>query len=177
MVSYVLFGDGVGGCLVSSEKTDQALQVQDITYAYLGLDEKIGQLLDWKGTRGELTQEPMVQEEYKLIEKLVPTLALNSFKDFMIEAGQPSIEELWVMPPQLSGKMVEGICQKLEVPKEKVLTSVAEIGNCANAALFFQLKEFFKVAQKGDEGVALSIESSRWLTSRIHLVKGERLDA
>ncbi len=171
-VNYVLFGDGVGGCILSSEETESALAVNEVSYSYIGLNEKIGQLVNWKGTKKDTDDSPMLQEEYKLIEKLVPDLTMDSFKSFLITNKLKISEKLWLMPPQLSGKMVDVICKKIGFPESHVLSQVANIGNCANAALFFQLKEFFDIANDGEEGIAISIESSRWLTSRVYLTKG-----
>ncbi len=172
IVNYVLFGDGVGGCILSSEETRNSLTINEVSYKYIGLDEKIGQLANWKGTRENMNHSPMLQEEYKLIEKIVPELTQDSFKSFLSENNLKISDKMWLMPPQLSGKMVDVICKKIEFPETHILSRVADIGNCANAALFFQLKEFFDVANDGEDGIAISIESSRWLTSRVHVKKG-----
>lgn len=172
LVNYTLFGDGVGGCIVTSEQQENSVYVKDIYYKYLGLDEPIGQLANWKGTRSDLSYEPMLLEQYKLIEKLVPELTIEIIHKWLQENPGKSLNDIWFMPPQLSGKMVDFLCKKIGYTGHKTITKVADIGNCANAAVYYQIEDFFNQVQKGEDGLAISIESSRWLSSMIHLYKG-----
>lgn len=174
LVNYFLFGDAVGGCIVQSKHTAGAVEIKDIYYEYLGLDEVAAQSIDWHGSRNDADtdSDSMIQEEYKLIEKLVPNLTSELYHK-IIEHNNNNKEPRWIMPPQLSGKMVKEICNKMNIPDEKILSLVDIIGNCANAAIYFQLKEFYDLAEKGDTGVAISIESSRWLSSGLYVKKGD----
>lgn len=171
MVNYCLFGDGVGGCIVSSERTSGSVYVKGIDYKYNGLQEKIGQLANWSGSRKDFDDgQPMLKEEYKLIECLVPKLTNETYTELKNKYSSKR-DIRWFMPPQLSGRMVNNICNGMNIHESKILSLVHEIGNCANAALYFQLKEFFDLSDEGDEGIAISIESSRWLSSGLYLKK------
>lgn len=173
IVNYTLFGDGVGGCIVTRDGQENSVYVKDIHYKYLGLDKEIGQLANWKGTRSDLSYEPMLLEQYKLIEKIVPQLTIDVVNSWSHHNPEKHLNDIWFMPPQLSGKMVDFLCQKVGYSGNKIISKVADIGNCANAAVYFQIQDFFNLAQAGEEGLAISIESSRWLSSMIHLCKGQ----
>lgn len=172
IVNYTLFGDGIGGCIVSSTSEEHSISVDHIEYNYIGMDEKVGQLVNWKGAREDLDYSPMLQEEYKIIEKRVPEITKICFDNFKEKTFPDKTNNLWFMPPQLSGKMVNVICENLNITESKILSRVDEIGNCANAAIFFQLQEFFDIALKGEKGLAISIESSRWLSAMVSVTKG-----
>ncbi|KAA8995163.1 3-oxoacyl-ACP synthase [Affinibrenneria salicis] len=168
LVNYTLFGDGVGGCIVSDERDGASVQIKDVYYKYLGLNEKPGQLANWKGTRTNIDYQPMLQEEYKLIEKMVPVLTQDTM-NILTEKLNKNPD--WFMPPQLSGIMVEKICNKMGWNEKNIFTMVSDIGNCANAALYYQLKEFSDISFSGQSGTLISIESSRWLSSGINMIK------
>lgn len=171
IVNYCLFGDGVGGCIVNSEKTVNSIYVKGVEYKYNGLQEKVGQLANWSGARKFFNDgQPMLKEEYKLIEHLVPKLTIDAYSELKSKYSS-ELGVRWFMPPQLSGRMVSYICNKMNIHEDKILSRVHEIGNCANAALYFQLKEFFDLSIEGEEGIAISIESSRWLSSGLYLQK------
>lgn len=171
MVNYCLFGDGVGGCIVNSEKSVNSVFVKGVEYKYNGLQEKVGQLANWSGARKDFEDgQAMLKEEYKLIENLVPKLTAETYTELKNKYSS-KLGVRWFMPPQLSGRMVNFICNQMNIHDDKILSMVHEIGNCANAALYFQLKEFFDLSDEGDEGIAISIESSRWLSSGLYLQK------
>ena len=174
MVNYTLFGDGVGGCIVEDSPSAHSVGIKDIIFQFTGINEKIGQLATWKGSRNDIENDiPMVQEEYKLIEKIVPELTSKIYNE-LLKNNAGLKKGNWFMPPQLSGKMVGAICKDMAIPESKIISLVDKIGNCANAALYFQIKDFLDAADDNDEGIAISIESSRWLSSGLYLSRTPR---
>ncbi|WP_315707722.1 3-oxoacyl-ACP synthase III family protein [Brenneria uluponensis] len=161
IVNYTLFGDGVGGCIISDTADGAGIELVDICFKYLGLDENVGQLANWRGIRNDIDYGPMLMEEYKLIESLVPKITKE-----MIEGLASSLNKKadWLMPPQLSGSMVKKILSDTDYEPNEIFSLVDEIGNTANAALFFQLKEFSDVSSPNETAIGVSVESSRWLS-------------
>ncbi|MCI4069963.1 3-oxoacyl-ACP synthase [Dickeya dianthicola] len=166
LVNYTLFGDGVGGCLISNQPSASSIEIEHISFKYLGIDEEVGQLANWRGSRNDIEYGALLNEEYKLIEKLVPVITqdtINALTDKL--GGRPD----WLLPPQLSGSMLEKILSDIGYTVDEIFSLVDKIGNTANAALFFQIKEFSDISLTNERAIGVSVESSRWLAGGLIL--------
>ncbi|GAB7197958.1 3-oxoacyl-ACP synthase III family protein [Dickeya oryzae] len=166
LVNYTLFGDGVGGCLVSSQSTASSIEIEHVSFKYLGVDEAVGQLANWRGSRNDIEYGALLNEEYKLIEKLVPVITQDTLNALTAKlGGRPN----WLLPPQLSGSMLEKILSDIGYTGDEIFSLVDKIGNTANAALFFQIKEFSDISLANECAIGISVESSRWLAGGLIL--------
>jgi 3-oxoacyl-[acyl-carrier-protein] synthase-3 len=71
--------------------------------------------------------------------------------------------------PQLSGRMTTRLIDALRLPTEKTINCVAQTGNNGNALLLFQLSHLLETFQPGQRAIALTVESSRWLSGGLAL--------
>ena len=130
----VLFGDGAGAVIVSAEngtgdKSDRGILASD-----LNSDGTLKNILYVDG--GVSTQSTGYlrmhgKEVYRqAIEKLATT-AQNS-----METAGVSVSELdWIVPHQANIRIIHGIAKKMNIPRERILTTVQDHGNTSAASI------------------------------------------
>ena len=130
----VLFGDGAGAVIVYAEngtgdKSDRGILASD-----LNSDGTLKNILYVDG--GVSTQSTGYlrmhgKEVYRhAIEKLATT-AQNS-----METAGVSVSELdWIVPHQANIRIIHGIAKKMNIPRERILTTVQDHGNTSAASI------------------------------------------
>jgi 3-oxoacyl-[acyl-carrier-protein] synthase III len=172
LVNYVLFGDGAGAVVLTRESQAEGLVIENIFNQLTGLNKEPGQVINWFGGAiqdDNLTQA--VKEDYKAIEKNVPTMAKEILHHLMDEMQWSMDSVDFIMPPQLSGNMTQRIIKLMEFPEEKAVNCVAETGNNGNALPFLQLQRLDNLMQDGQRAFGVAVESSKWIKSGLALSK------
>jgi 3-oxoacyl-[acyl-carrier-protein] synthase-3 len=162
-VNVVLFGDGAGAAVLSTEPAEDSLLIHRVLVQLVGLNRAPGQIVEWfgRGNRGRAVK-PIV-EDYKAIEGSVPKLAVDTLDELLDGLGWAESDVDFLLPPQLSGRMTELITATLEVPGAREISCVVDTGNTGNALPFFQLELVLPLMSDGDRAVAIAIESSKWI--------------
>ncbi len=168
LINFALFGDGAGAMVLSADATDCHLPaITRINYQLNPSDLTPGQIVNWQGSCPH--DDEMLMEDYKAIEHHVPRFASQELHH-MLTRMQLNMSQIdWFLAPQLSGRMTAKIIEKLQIPEEKAINCVAETGNNGNALLIFQLSLLLEKLQPGQRAIAISIESSRWLSGALSL--------
>lgn len=167
LVNYLLFGDGAGAAVLTTEDRPAAPIVRTVLTRLAGLGREPGQVLNWYG-QADRTSVP-ASENYKAIEELVPVLAEEIADELLDDLGWDRDDVAYLLPPQLSATMTDRITRRLAFPLAKEVSCVAETGNTGNALLFFQLERLLADMAAPARAVAIAIESSKWIKSGLAL--------
>lgn len=172
LVNYLLFGDGAGAAVLTTDDRPDAPAVRAVLTRLSGLDRPPGQILNWYGLADRSEPITPASEDYKAIEELVPELAEEIAEELLDDLGWDRDDVSYLLPPQLSVTMTDRITRRLDFPLAKELSCVAETGNTGNALLFFQLQQLLDAT--GDtaapwRALAVAIESSKWIKSGLAL--------
>ncbi|GAB2855509.1 3-oxoacyl-ACP synthase III family protein [Actinocorallia aurea] len=169
LVNYVLFGDGAGAAVLTTEDVPGAPAVRAVRTRVCGLDRRPGQTLRWYGLADRDSAEPPASEDYKAIEHLVPELAEEMAKELLDDLDWDRDDVSYLLPPQLSPVMTDKITTRLAFPLAKEISCVADTGNTGNALLFFQLERLLADMAAPSRALAVAIESSKWIRSGLAL--------
>ncbi|WP_432062546.1 3-oxoacyl-ACP synthase III family protein [Streptomyces sp. S1] len=170
LVNYVLFGDGAGAAVLSTEPGhDDSPAVRTVLTRLSGLDREPGQVLRWYGLADRDSPQPPAGEDYKAIEELVPELAAEAADEILDDLGWEREDVDYLLPPQLSVTMTDRIVKRLDFPLAEEISCVGDTGNNGNALLFFQLERLLDAMDAPSRAVAVAIESSKWIRSGLAL--------
>jgi 3-oxoacyl-[acyl-carrier-protein] synthase-3 len=162
-VNGVLFGDGAGAAVLSSEPRSGSAAVRHVFLEFAGLNRPPGQIVEWFGAADRGSGRPPVTEDYKAIEESVPKLATETLQD-LLEFLQWSEDDIdYLLPPQLSGTMSGKISRQLPATGATEVSCVADTGNTGNALPFFQLEHVLPRMAAAERAVGIAIESSKWI--------------
>lgn len=167
LVNVVLFGDGVGAAVLSTQTGPVALRRAATRFS--GVGRPPGQVVEWFGRAERDSTRPAVAEDYKAVETHVPVLAVEALKELLDHLGWVDDDVDFLLPPQLSGHMTARISERLALFGAQEVTRVDETGNCGNALLFFQLERLMSQIGPGDRAVGIAVESSKWITGSVAL--------
>lgn len=167
MINTLLFGDGAGAAVLSTDPSLGDVVVHDTFVRLAGLGLPPALILDWYGVGDRHQDRVMVGEDFKVIQERVPRLAGEVFEHLLQRRGWTRADVSYLLPPQLSPKMTEQIVQLLGMAQETAVNCVADTGNNGNALLFFQLARLLPRLRPGDRAIAVSIESSKWIKAGI----------
>ncbi|MFI1887735.1 3-oxoacyl-ACP synthase III family protein [Streptomyces jumonjinensis] len=171
LVNYVLFGDGAGAAVLTSEPRGQRLAVRRVLNRFTGLGREPGQVIDWFGLADRHEDRQAVREDYKAIEEFVPLIAEEILWELLEDLDWPSDGVDFLLPPQLSGHMTRRIAEKLRLPGAVEVSCVAETGNNGNALPFLQMEGLMDRMAEGQRALAVAVESSKWIKSGFALEK------
>lgn len=162
-VNGMLFGDGCGAAVLSTDPVPGTPVLRRAFVRLLGLGRKPGQIVEWYGQADRHTDAEAVAEDFKVIEEAVPAMAASAFQDLLDFLGWKKNDVDYLLPPQLNGKMTARVVEHLQVPEASVISRVIEIGNTTNAIPFFQLEQLIPRLLPGDRAIGISVETSKWI--------------
>lgn len=170
-VNGMLFGDGAGAVVLSTEGSADSAVLRHVHLELAGLNRPPGQTLEWFGAAEHNRDRPAVSEDYKAVEESVPKLAAETFQQLLASLDWDESEIDYLLPPQLSGVMTERIARALGTAGAQEINCVADIGNTGNALPFFQLQQVLPQLTAGDRAIAIAIESSKWIKAGFAMEK------
>jgi 3-oxoacyl-[acyl-carrier-protein] synthase III len=166
LVNIVLFGDGAGAAVLSTDPAPGSVVVRRVMNQLTGLNRPPGQSIEWFGA-GELSSGPLdrlpASEDYKAIEESVPMMAAEILKELLDGLNWARSEVSYLLPPQLSGRMTRKIVEHLAMVDAREVSCVTETGNNGNALPFLQLERLLPRMAPGDRAVGIGVESSKWI--------------
>ncbi|MET8780118.1 3-oxoacyl-ACP synthase III family protein [Nocardia sp. NPDC004654] len=173
-INGVLFGDGAGAAVLTTLRPDpsaNAAVLYPVLVRFAGLNQPPGQIIEWFGKAELHSDQPAAVEDYKAIEALVPSMAVNTLRDLLDELAWKEAEVDYILPPQLSGRMTARIMAEFGLPHAYEISCVKETGNTGNALPFFLIEGVLPRMAEGDRAVAVAIESSKWIESAFAIEK------
>ncbi|MBW4717863.1 3-oxoacyl-ACP synthase III family protein [Saccharothrix sp. SC076] len=165
LVNFVLFGDGAGAAVLSTDPVPGSAILRTTATRLVGLGSAPGATLEWFGPNDRHSNRPPATEDYKAIEERVPTMAREVLGEILSSLSWNGEDIDYLLPPQLSGRMTEKVMALLGLPSATEVSCVAETGNNGNALVFFQLERAFDKMVRGERAVGVAIESSKWIRS------------
>ncbi len=152
----VLFGDGAGAAVVSVSDDDS-----EILSDALSGDGSIGNFLIMPGGG---SRNPVSQ---KVLDEKLATIHMESgreiFKNAVVSMTDMAVKVLedanisadqvdWVIPHQANIRIMEGVINKLGVPREKLIVNLEKYGNTSAGSIPIALTEFVENGKikKGD---------------------------
>jgi 3-oxoacyl-[acyl-carrier-protein] synthase-3 len=171
LVNYVLFGDGAGAAVITSEPRGQRLALRNVLNRFTGLGREPGQIIDWFGLADRHEDRQAVREDYKAIEESVPVMAVEILWELLEDLDWSPEQVDFLLPPQLSGRMTRRITEELGLPGAVEVSCVADTGNNGNALPFLQLEALMEKMGQGQRALAVAVESSKWIKSGFALEK------
>jgi 3-oxoacyl-[acyl-carrier-protein] synthase-3 len=171
LVNIVLFGDGAGAAVLGVEPRPGSLAIRQVLNRLTGLNRAPGQIVEWFGLADRGSARQAVNEDYKAIEELVPTMAAEIFTELLDDVGWKPTDIDYLLPPQLSGRMTERIMARLAAGDPQEISCVAETGNTGNALPFLQLERAMSQMDIGDRAIGIAVESSKWIKAGFALEK------
>jgi 3-oxoacyl-[acyl-carrier-protein] synthase-3 len=162
-VNAMLFGDGAGAAVLTTEPAAGAPVLRRAYTRLVGQGREPGQVVRWFGSVDRhSTIEPVV-EDFKAVEHSAPVMATEILDELLDDLEWERSDLDYVLPPQLSGRMTDRVLEALAVPGARSVSRVAEIGNTANAIPFFQLEQVLPGLATGDRVAGVSVEASKWI--------------
>ncbi len=168
LVNYVLFGDGAGAVVMSSDSQRQGLQIETLLNVCDGLGREPGQQISWLGKHAG-NNAPLILEDYKAIQHSVPEMALQTMQQLLQLNAWNFADVAFLMPPQLSGNMTDLIMNHLQIEPERGINCVSYTGNTGNALPYLQLEKLWQMSKPGDRSIGVAIESSKWIRTGMAL--------
>jgi len=165
LVNVVLFGDGAGAAVLSTEPRPGSTALRHLFTRLVGQDRPPGQIVEWFGMADRHGTATAVHEDYKAIEEQVPLMASEVLKELLDFLGWVGDDLDYILPPQLSGRMTARIMQQFALTDVSEVTCVDETGNNGNALPFLQMERLLRRMVTGDRAIGVAIESSKWIKS------------
>jgi 3-oxoacyl-[acyl-carrier-protein] synthase-3 len=134
--SCILFGDGAGAAIISSEGEHEILDSK------MFADGQHGDLITRKmGSKYPVTQENIdaghnfvtVQgrDVYRIVVKLLPEVVKDS-----VESNGYELKDLtWILAHQMNLRILEASSKRLDIPMDQYLTNIADTGNTSSASI------------------------------------------
>jgi len=171
LVNFVLFGDGAGAAVLTSEPAGQRVAVRHVLNRFTGLGRKAGQVIEWFGLADRYDDRQALTEDYKAIEEGVPVMATEILWELLGELDWDADDLDFLLPPQLSGRMTRRIYEELGLPSAREVSCVADTGNNGNALPFLQIEKLLDQMAAGEKALAVAVESSKWIKAGFALEK------
>ncbi|MEU6672647.1 3-oxoacyl-ACP synthase III family protein [Streptomyces sp. NPDC046853] len=171
LVNFVLFGDGAGAAVLTSEPAGQRIAVRRVLNRFTGLGRKAGQVIEWFGLADRHDDRQALTEDYKAIEEGVPVMAVEILWELLGELDWEADDLDYLLPPQLSGRMTRRITEELGLPTAREVSCVADTGNNGNALPFLQMEKLLGEMSPGEKALAVAVESSKWIKAGFALEK------
>lgn len=169
MVNTVLFGDGAGAAVLTTEDVPGTAVLHRVLVRFAGQGRAPGQIVEWFGMGDRKEERSALHEDFKAIEEHVPPLSAEILKELLDGQHWQAADIEWLLPPQLSVRMTDRIVEHLALPRAQEVSCVGETGNTANALPFFQLERVMPRMEAGDRAVAVAVESSKWIKAGLVL--------
>lgn len=145
----ILFGDGAGACVLSRAKEDEDSQVFS---QEMRADGSIGEVfvLQAGGSKMPITHEVLDEglqyvrmKGREIFKHAVRTMSICCTK-VLEEAKMPAEDVAWVIPHQANIRIIEAVAKHANIPMEKVIVEIEDMGNTSAATVIVSLDRAIK---------------------------------
>ena len=142
----ILFGDGAGAAVVTAAAQPGIVAVE------LGARGSAADLLTVPGypERGSFCGTPTTRMDGKSIFQLAARTMLDSSRAVCKKAGIKPEEIDWFVPHQANQRIIDAITQRLGIPEQSVVSTIAEHGNTSAASIPLALDSIRERIKSGD---------------------------
>jgi 3-oxoacyl-[acyl-carrier-protein] synthase-3 len=155
--SCILFGDGCGAAIVGRTDAKDTSGILSTMIASDASGKEFFELIPGGSIQPitaeiiEKRQNFMMMQGREMFKVAVKTLADNATKA-IAKAGLTKEQVDWLVPHQANARIIEATAARLEIPMEKVITNIENLGNTSAATVpiaFHQAIEEGKI-KRGD---------------------------
>jgi 3-oxoacyl-[acyl-carrier-protein] synthase-3 len=127
----VLFGDGAGAVVIKQSQTPGILS------GHLHADGNFGHILRVGGgiAEGKLRGNPFLEMDGAAVFKLAVRVLDDCAREALDHNGHTPADIDWFVPHQANMRIINAIADKLGLPRERVVTTVARHGNTSAASV------------------------------------------
>ncbi|GGE37440.1 3-oxoacyl-[acyl-carrier-protein] synthase 3 [Pullulanibacillus camelliae] len=143
----ILFGDAASAILVEYDENDPSL-----LEFVIGSDGDTGKFVYRTGLSHTMKGQELVHTEkivqngrevYKWVLSNIP----QAIRELLNKANKTMNAINWFVPHSANLKMIEAICERIDFPMERTLTSAAYVGNTSSASIPLALDMAFKAGK------------------------------
>lgn len=148
----VLFGDGAGAVVLKRSETPGILSCN------LHADGSLASILNVDGgiSHGTIRGNPYLQMDGQAVYRTAVRALYESANEALAATGLTAAQLDWFVPHQANIRIINSIADKLDVPRERVVTTVARHGNTSAASVPLALDAAVRDARiKADQIVML----------------------
>ena len=135
----VLFGDGATATLVEKSENENSDIVEIILasdgtkkdFICIDLQKEICPLAENDGINGDNHLKMVGKEVYKYVMQEIPLL----IDRVLLKAGMTWEDIDYFVPHQANLRMIEALCERMNIAKEKVLTNIEKYGNTSATSI------------------------------------------
>ena len=144
----VLFGDGAGAVILSSSKDDNNYIISSKVYS----DGSFSSILYADGGVSSTQKAGVIKMQGKEVFKNAVEKMSNSMKELLSISGTNINEVDHIIPHQANIRILEAVSEKLNVPAEKMVTTLDMHANTSAASIPLAINHIFenKKLKKGD---------------------------
>lgn len=154
----VLFGDGAGAAILKAEQVNESGAERGLIDVKIYSDGSNAELLYTSGGPGTTGQSgKIVMAGRDVFKHAVANLA-SCASEILDANGLSSQDVDWLVPHQANQRIIDATAQKLGLPEEKVIMTIAEHGNTSAASVPLALNAGFE-AGKFKSGDLLLLEA------------------
>ncbi len=127
----VLFGDGAGAVVL------RAADAPGIVSTHLHADGSQGHILQVEGgiSAGQLRGNPYLQMDGQAVFKLAVRVLEECAREALDHNGLSGADVDWLIPHQANMRIINATADRLKIPRERVVTTVARHGNTSAASV------------------------------------------
>lgn len=131
----VLFGDGAGAVLLRASEGDGSVADRGILATSLHADGAHAGLLNVDGGPGSTGTVGHVRMQGREVFRHAVTKLSAVVDEILATAGLPASAIDWLVPHQANLRIIDGIAQKLQMPRERVVITVDHHANTSAASI------------------------------------------
>ncbi|MCI5061882.1 MAG: beta-ketoacyl-ACP synthase 3, partial [Algiphilus sp.] len=127
----VLFGDGAGAVVVSRD------EAHGILGTHLGADGSLGHILRVTGgiAEGAVRGNPFLEMDGQAVFRTAIRTLGESAQTVLQQTGLRARDIDWFVPHQANARIINALADRVGVPAERVVTTVARHGNTSAASV------------------------------------------
>jgi 3-oxoacyl-[acyl-carrier-protein] synthase-3 len=130
----VLFGDGAGAILMRAMNTNDA-KGRGVISTYIRSDGRQHDLLYVDGGPSQTQSVGHVRMQGNQVFRHAVEHIADAMSETARRGGIPLSDVDWFVPHQANQRILDGVARRLNVPPEKVISTVAEHGNTSAASV------------------------------------------
>lgn len=131
----VLFGDGAGAFVLQAEGYAHDAGLDGLIGAYIRSDGSFLDLLRTTGGVSTTQSSGLLTMQGNAVYRHAVTKICEAMTTLMSRHGISSADIDWFVPHQANQRILEGVAKRLGIPRDKVISTVAEHGNTSAASV------------------------------------------
>lgn len=130
----VLFGDGAGAVVLEASDAPQDAD-RGVLATLLRSDGRMHDLLYVDGGPSQTQSVGRLRMQGNAVFRHAVTHISRAIEETLLQTGLSVADIDWFVPHQANQRILDGVAQRLEIPRERVVSTVAQHGNTSAASI------------------------------------------